>query len=92
MTKLFDTVLASKVLENRVLTNPISLVLFVEDFAEDRMSDLVISILKKELVEYTLAQVVLHDLPIENDEVNYGKYWEASTRSWKTLKNRYIKD
>ena len=92
LTKLFDTVLASKVLENRVLSNPISLVLFVEDFAEDRMSDLVISILKKELVEYTLAQAALHNVPIENDEINYGKYWEASTRSWRTLKNRCIKD
>lgn len=92
LTKLFDTVLASKVLENRVLSNPISLVLFVEDFAEDRMSDLVISILKKELVEYTLAQAALHNIAIENDEINYGKYWDASTKSWQTLKNRYIKD
>lgn len=92
LTKLFDTVFASKVLENRVLSNPISLVLFVENFAEDRMSDLVISILKKELVEYTLAQAILHNLPIEIDEINYGKYWDASTRSWKILKNRYIKD
>lgn len=92
LTKLFDTVLASKVLENKVLSNPISLVLFVEDFAEDRMSDLIISILKKELVEYTLEQAILYQIPIENDEINYGKYWDVSSRSWKTLKNKYIKD
>lgn len=92
LTKLFDTVLASKVLENKVLSNPISLVLFVSNFAEDRMSDLIISILKKELVEYTLEQAILYNIPIENDEINYGKYWDASTKSWQTLKNRYIKD
>ena len=92
LIKLFDTVLASKVLENKVLSNPISLVLFVSDFAEDRMSDLIISILKKELVEYTLEQAIRYNLPIENDEINYGKYWDASTKSWKTLRSRYIKD
>ncbi|MGX7394253.1 hypothetical protein [Carnobacterium mobile] len=92
LTKLFDTVLSSKVLENKVLSNPISLVLFVEDFAEDRMSDLIISILKKELIEYTLEQAILYHIAIEIDEINYGQYWDASSRSWKILKNRYIKD
>lgn len=91
LIKLFDKVcLSGTIIQKNVLTNPLSIVLFVADFAEDRMSDLLTSIMKKELVEYTLLQANLLDLPISDAEVDYGYHWDMDQKKWCNLRQKCV--
>lgn len=91
LAKLFDTILETGALAEEIMTKPMSLLVFAHDFGEDRMSDLVTSILKEEFVAYTLEQAHKLGIPIEQDEINYGNYWNEENFSWETLKAKWIK-
>lgn len=91
LAKLFDTILQTGALANEIMTKPMSLLVFAHDFGEDRMSDLITSILKEELVQYTLEQAKKYDIKIEQDEINYGNSWDEKTSSWINLKKKWIK-
>lgn len=65
--------------------------IYVPNFAEDRMSDLIVSIIRKELVEFTLDQAKLLKIPIEKTKHDYGYYWDNISRSWKNYENYWIK-
>lgn len=78
--------------ENRErLLHPASIAIFVPKFAEDRTSDFLISILKKEIIEYTLVQAKVHDLNIENSEYDFGYYWNDDNLEWEKIKSFHIK-
>lgn len=91
LAKLFDTILNSGALAEEIMTKPVSLLIFAHDFGEDRMSDLVTSILKKELVDYTLKIADLYGIDIEDDEISYGNCWNQELGKWISLKGKWIK-
>ncbi|HFI0716656.1 TPA: hypothetical protein ACGO5G_001826 [Streptococcus suis] len=76
--------------EREILLHPASIAIFVPKFAEDRTSDLLVSILKKEIVEYTLEQATIHNFDVEKTEYNFGCYWDLESLSWKKIKNFYV--
>lgn len=91
LIKLFDKVcLSGTIIQKSVIINPLSIVLFVADFAEDRMSDLLTSIIKKELVEFTLFQANLLRLPLSENEVDYGYYWDMEQNKWRKLRQKCV--
>lgn len=71
------------------LLTPIAMPIFVKSFSEDRMSDLLVSLLKKELILYSLEQARLHGLKISN-EVQRFDYWDAESHEWATFESRYV--
>lgn len=77
--------------ERKNLLHPTSIAIFVPKFAEDRTSDFLVSLLKKEIVEYSLEQAKLHQLRIEYSKYDFGHYWDDISLSWKTIKHFYIK-
>jgi len=91
LSNLFDTVLDTGSLRRDIMAQPVSILVFAHDFGPDRMSDLTVSILKKEFVEYTLAEARKLNIPIEPSKVSYGEYWDYETASWKDLTERWIK-
>jgi hypothetical protein len=91
LAKLFDTILKSGALAEDIMTKPMSLLIFAHDFGEDRMSDLVTSILKKELVDYTLKIANLYDIKVEENEISYGKCWNQEKGNWISFKEKWIK-
>lgn len=91
LAQLFDTILKTGVLAKDIMVQPVSILVFARDFGQDRMSDLILSIMKKEFVEYTLLEAEKLGIPIEEDEISYGEYWDYDTLSWKELKNRWVK-
>ena len=71
------------------LLTPIAMPIFVKKFSEDRMSDLLVSLLKKELILYSLKQARLHGLKI-SDEVQRFDYWDVESHEWATFENQYV--
>ncbi|MDV5974056.1 UNVERIFIED_CONTAM: hypothetical protein KB574_09735 [Streptococcus canis] len=77
--------------ERNILLHPASLAIFVPKFAEDRTSDFLVSLLKKEIVEYSLEQAKINQLEIEQSEYDFDHYWDCASLSWKKIKHFYIK-
>ena len=71
------------------LLTPIAMPIFVKKFSEDRMSDLLVSLLKKELILYSLEQARLHGLKI-SDEVQRFDYWDVESHEWATFVSQYV--
>ena len=71
------------------LLTPIAMPIFVKKFSEDRMSDLLVSLLKKELILYSLEQARLHGLKI-SDEVQRFDYWDVESHEWATFESQYV--
>ena len=71
------------------LLTPIAMPIFVKKFSEDRMSDLLASLLKKELILYSLEQARLHGLKI-SDEVQRFDYWDVESYEWATFESQYV--
>lgn len=71
------------------LLTPIVMPIFVKSFSEDRLSDLLVSLLKKELILYSLEQARLHGLKISN-EVQRFDYWDSESHEWATFESQYV--
>ena len=71
------------------LLTPIAMPIFVKSFSEDRLSDLLVSLLKKELILYSLEQARLHGLKISN-EVQRFDYWDSESHEWATFESQYV--
>ena len=67
--------------QNVPLKKAIDLPLFIRDFAEDCLSDMLTNVLFKELSEYTLRQCEIHSIPVE-DITDTFYYWESSLHKW----------
>lgn len=72
------------------LFQPDALKVFVYNFGPDRLSDLVTSIIKKELVEYSLSQAKKYGLPISFDKKNIGFYWDMELHDWREIEEHVI--
>ena len=59
----------------------IDLPLFIRDFAEDCLSDMLTNILFKELCEYTLNQCQLYSVPVQ-DVTDDFYYWDSCVHQW----------
>ena len=71
------------------LLTPIAMPIFVKSFSEDRLSDLLVSLLKKELILYSLEQARLHGLKISN-EVQRFDCWDSESHEWATFESQYV--
>jgi len=91
LAKLFDTIQKTGALAQDIMIQPISILIFAHDFGPDRMSDLIVSILKKELVSYTLKEAKRLNIPIESEVISYGEYWDCETSSWQEISGEWVK-
>lgn len=71
------------------LLTPIAMPIFVKSFSEDRLSDLLVSLLKKELILYSLEQARFHGLKISN-EVQRFDCWDSESHEWATFESQYV--
>lgn len=65
--------------------------LFVENFAEDRMSDLITNILRKELYIFTQEQSIKYNISLNSETELLGNYWSPKTLSWEELRGYPLK-
>ncbi|WP_312335789.1 hypothetical protein [Anaerospora hongkongensis] len=88
---IFKRVAKDNLIGDGLIQNPMDLCLFIQNFAEDRMSDLVTNALRKNLYDFTKAQCEKHDVPLSGTKENLGSYWNPDTSSWETLEHYPLK-
>lgn len=89
---VFSTLRSNREIADEMSIDPLSLVIFVPNFAEDRMTDLITSIIKKELLEFTLSQAIKHRKDIDYSDYDYGYYWNEQRSVWERLIGPSVKD
>ncbi|EOU1218619.1 hypothetical protein ABE450_002567 [Clostridium perfringens] len=85
LMKVFEDILNRGLMEDSLIKKPMDLCVFVHDFAEDGMSDLVTNVLRKKLNEFTLAQCEKYSIPVSDNKVEVGASWNSATQSWETV-------
>ena len=88
--EVFSEIIDKKLLDKGLVKNPMDLCVFVHDFAEDGMSDLVTNIIRKELNEFTINQCEKHGVELEDKLLNIGKSWNNETKSWEDVIERAL--
>lgn len=74
---------------NIELSHPIDLTVFIEDFAEDCLSDMITNILFKALNDFTLEQCKKYGFKTEKPEKQYY-YWDINTSTWAEYKGECL--
>jgi len=87
---IFNHIKTQRLLADEVVTDYSDLCIFVKDFAEDRMSDLVTNILREQLADYTLEQSELHDLELTSEPIDIGVAWDMEKSNWKQVNKRAL--
>ncbi|HFR3691344.1 TPA: hypothetical protein ACHVE4_000470 [Streptococcus suis] len=90
LMKFFEQVINSDDESKKRLLSLTAMTIFSPRFAEDRSSDLLTNILKKEIIEYTLKQAKIHNIQIIEDNKSFGYYWSDKELKWKKISSFYI--
>lgn len=72
------------------MNHPIDLVVFIKDFAEDCLSDMLTNVLFKELNDFTLEQCDAIKFDTSKYQTEHH-YWNANISSWDTYRGRCLK-
>lgn len=88
--KIFKDIYSRKLFNYDLIINPMDLCIFVHDFAEDRMSDLVTNILRKKLAEFTVKQCLKLNIEMSDEPINIGKSWNNKLQEWEEVKSRVV--
>lgn len=89
--KIFKTISEKNLLSDGLIQNPMDVCLFIENFAEDRMSDLLTNVLRKKLYEFTEFQCKKHDIPLSSTKEVLGSYWNPKSSSWESMEEYPLK-
>ncbi|WP_110954506.1 hypothetical protein [Anaerosinus massiliensis] len=89
--KIFKQVYEKNLISDGLVKSHKDLSLFIDNFAEDRMSDLITNILRKELYQFTKAQCCKHKIALESKKEIIGSYWDKDTLSWNLLEEYPLK-
>lgn len=85
LSHLFRQVYEKDLLQTHQVMDPMDTTLFIYGFGEDRMSDLLTSILLRELVNYTEHTAKSYGYSKFVHQNNFGKYWDINSHSWKSF-------
>lgn len=85
LLEVFDFVQANNLIENKVIFSLDQTPVYVPNFREDRLSDLIISLIRYELAEFSFLQSEKHKLVdqfVTKEPVPIGYCWDVSTNKW----------
>lgn len=86
---IFDSILRSKAIETGLIIDLEDNFLFVEGFGKDKLSDMTTNIIRKHLLEYTVDQCELYNIPMI-DNVPSGFYWNRGSLQWEQRYERAL--
>lgn len=87
---IFKEIINENLLKSGLIEKPMDLCVFVHDFAEDGMSDLVTNIIRKKLSEFTMKQCDEYGIRLDDDPVCIGKGWNRESQSWEDVITKSI--
>ncbi len=85
LNKIFRSVADKCLIEKGIVQKPSELCIFVNNFAEDRMSDLVTNIIRGQLYKFTIQQCEKLGIHLSQEQCNLGQYWDISLKIWQPL-------
>ena len=71
--------------------NPMAISIYIKNFAEDKMSDLITNIIRKSLYEFTYAECQRWGIPLNPAVEKLGYFWDYETLQWKELYGQSLK-
>lgn len=77
--EFFDHLFTLSKLQHDVLLTPAIYQLFIRDFNKDRFTDLLTTIIAKELWDYSILEATDLKLPLSSSTSILGKYWDGHT-------------
>ncbi|KJC37138.1 hypothetical protein UP09_28235 [Bradyrhizobium sp. LTSP885] len=84
--QLFDKIATSRAAQSGLLSELADCELFIPFFGADKISDVTTNIIRRHLIDYTVAQCDLHRIPL-HDNVASGMLWDSAASRWT---NRYV--
>lgn len=82
---IFRSISVQQLAEKAIIKKPAELAIFVRNFAEDRMSDLVTNVIRRQLSDFTIEQCRKHGIKLESDKQEIGMYWHVGSKRWEKL-------
>lgn len=79
--KIFENLLKSKAVQTGIVSDIEDCHIFVDNFAKDKLSDMVTNITRLHLIKYTQNQCKLWGIPLIHN-VPSGFFWDRKTKSW----------
>ena len=73
--KIFSNLLQSRAIQTGLIQDIEDNVLFVDNFGKDKLSDMTTNIITSHLVEYTINQCTLHNIPLVSN-ISSGFFWD----------------
>lgn len=84
---IFKELLKSRAIKSGIMEDIEDFRIFVPNVDKDKVSDMTANIIKWHLIDYTIDQCDLHNIPLHNS-VPSGMYWDSKKLSWD---NKYTK-
>lgn len=79
--KIFSNLLQSRAIQTGLIQDIEDNVLFVDNFGKDKLSDMTTNIITSHLVEYTINQCTLHNIPLVSN-ISSGFFWDRRNNEW----------
>ncbi len=81
--RIFDSLAESQAARTGLLHDLEDCRVFVKGIGKDKASDMSTNIIRRHLIEYTIDQCRIWDMPLRSDSPS-GFCWNADNRSWET--------
>ncbi len=85
-TAIFKSLRQSRAILTGIMEDIEDFRIFVPNVDKDKVSDMTANIIKWHLIQYTIEQCLLHDIPL-TASVPSGMYWDSDRRVWD---NQYV--
>jgi hypothetical protein len=80
-TRIFYSLISSRAIQTGLIQDIQDNILFVDYFGKDKLSDMTTNIITKHLIDYTITQCDLHNIPL-TDNIPSGHYWSRRNNDW----------
>jgi len=89
--EIFKQIIDRDLLNAGIVTQESDICVFVKNFNQDRMSDLITNIIRRELSKFTYDECIKHGIS-ENDFITEPKeFWNHKTHAWDIFECKYPK-
>ncbi|MDW7616970.1 hypothetical protein SC499_20190 [Peribacillus simplex] len=82
LSRVFDRIVSNEMIEHGFIRRLEDVNVFIEDFGQDRLSDLVANIIRKHLVDFTREQCLVNKIELGNERKLLGHFWDNNIKNW----------
>lgn len=91
LIRLLTRVEHRRLIDNGIIQDPMGIILYIKDFSEDRMSDLIASVIFEQLNRFTVEQALKYN-PNASFEKREGYRWDTGVHDWVKFEFEQLQD